>query len=127
MNEDLIVGVDYKLWREGAYLGIATFTDDPNNGLCFLRAVVTKSGELAHEVYIADKWEMNKPKYYSDVFEEKGFQFVEHSKPHDIWIKDDEKILHCMPCMRFLHYKAGKVIKSMRGYPHQIKAYVKAL
>lgn len=56
MNETPIVGRDYKLWRDGKYLGIATFTDDPNNGLCFLRAVVTKSGELAHEVYIADKW-----------------------------------------------------------------------
>lgn len=56
MTDEPIVGSDYKLWRNGKYLGIATFTDDPHNGLCFLRAVITELGQLAQEVYIADKW-----------------------------------------------------------------------
>lgn len=68
-----------------------------------------------------------KPKYYSDVFESVGFKFKEHQKPHDIWIRGDEEILHCMPCMRFTHYNNGVLVKKMRAYPHEVRKYVSGL
>jgi hypothetical protein len=57
INDLLIYGKDYHLWRNGEYLGTATYTDDEKLGNSFLRAVITKSGKFCHEVYVADRWE----------------------------------------------------------------------
>lgn len=54
----LIYGKEYKLWREGKYLGKATWTEDNNIGDSFLKAVITTTGEMGYEVYWADEWEM---------------------------------------------------------------------
>lgn len=55
-NDLLIYGVKYHLWREGKYIGIATWSEDENVGDSFLRQVVSTYGELVNEVYIADQW-----------------------------------------------------------------------
>jgi hypothetical protein len=52
----LIYGKDYHLWRDGKYLGIATYVDDKNIGEAFVRDGVTKSGEACTDVFIADEW-----------------------------------------------------------------------
>lgn len=70
---------------------------------------------------------MEGPKYHKECFEVKGFIFVEHMKPFDIWVRDDEKILYCQPCLKFFHFKNKVQIKSIRGYPHQVKEYVNSL
>jgi hypothetical protein len=58
MKQDLLLyGKEYHLWREGEYLGIATYTDDPNIGDSFLRAVIDKDNEVVNEVYIPDEWQ----------------------------------------------------------------------
>lgn len=30
------IGHTYELWRAGKRIGIGTYTDDPNHGLCFI-------------------------------------------------------------------------------------------
>jgi hypothetical protein len=47
---------EYHIWREGEYLGVATWQHDNNLGDAFVKAIVTEKGEAAYEVYIADKW-----------------------------------------------------------------------
>lgn len=54
----LIYGKEYNLWREGQYLGIATYQDDPNVGDAFIRVVLSEDGELVNEVHIPDEWEL---------------------------------------------------------------------
>jgi len=49
----LIYGSKYHLWRDGEYLGIATWTKDSNIGDSFQ---IESSEEV--EVVIADKWEL---------------------------------------------------------------------
>ena len=49
----LIYGCQYHLWRNGEYLGVATWTKDSNFGDGFQR----ESSKNA-EVVIADKWEL---------------------------------------------------------------------
>ena len=53
----LIYGTQYKLKRNGEYLGIGTFTDDPNIGDSFLQAIVNDEGEEGFHVIVADEWE----------------------------------------------------------------------
>lgn len=53
----LIYGKEYRLWRDGKYLGIATYTDDENVGEAFLKSIINDTGELCNAVYIADEWE----------------------------------------------------------------------
>ncbi len=53
----LIYGKEYHLWRDGKYLGTATYTDDENVGEAFLKSMINDTGELCHGVYIADEWE----------------------------------------------------------------------
>ena len=57
MNQDLLIyGKKYHLWREGKYLGIATYVDDVNIGHAFVKEIVEDGREMK-EVYIADEWE----------------------------------------------------------------------
>jgi len=52
----LFFGRKYKLYREGEYLGIGTWTQDENVGDSFQRP--SQINEDAIEVMIADKWEL---------------------------------------------------------------------
>lgn len=58
MNHPLIFDKVYHCWREGLYLGTATYMDDENIGPSFQVMVVMESGELASEVVIPDQWEI---------------------------------------------------------------------
>jgi hypothetical protein len=51
----LIYGKEYHLWRDGKYLGIATYADDPNIGEAFIKKII-EDGQQMNEVYIADEW-----------------------------------------------------------------------
>ena len=55
-NDLLIYENEYHLWRDKKYLGIATWVDDENIGENFIKMIINDTGELTHEVYIADKW-----------------------------------------------------------------------
>lgn len=48
------IGKKYKVWREGLYLGVAEFCDDPNIGKSFL--ILQENNDLL--VCIPDKWEL---------------------------------------------------------------------
>jgi hypothetical protein len=50
----LIYGSKYKLWLEGRYIGIWTWTKDENVGDSFQRK--NKQGEI--EVAVPDRWEL---------------------------------------------------------------------
>ena len=50
----LIYGSKYHLWRDGEYLGIATWTKDENVGDSFQE----DTGTGVRNVFIADKWEL---------------------------------------------------------------------
>lgn len=54
----LLYGKEYHLWRDGIYLGTATYTEDENVGDAFLKPVISQSGEYINEVYIADEWQL---------------------------------------------------------------------
>jgi hypothetical protein len=57
-NDILINGKQYDLWREGKYIGIATYTeDDPALGDVFLRPV-ERDGKVIHQVFMADSWRL---------------------------------------------------------------------
>lgn len=58
INPPLIYEQEYHCWREGTYLGIATYTEDPNVGDAFIKLVVSSDGELVKAVWIPDKWEL---------------------------------------------------------------------
>lgn len=54
LRQDLLIyGKEYHCWRDGEYIGIATHTDDPNIGDCFLKEI----GEDRAEVFIPDEWQ----------------------------------------------------------------------
>ncbi len=53
----LIYGKDYHLWRDGKYLGIATYTDDVNVGYALLKKTTNSEGEKCYVVYRADEWQ----------------------------------------------------------------------
>lgn len=61
-TEPLIFGVEYNLWREGEYIGLAVWTDDKNIGPSFIGKSDDEFGNKINEVYIADKWESTKEK-----------------------------------------------------------------
>ena len=57
LNQDLLIyGKEYDLWRDGVFIGTATYTDDPNIGDCFLKDAINDTGELTNLVYIPDEW-----------------------------------------------------------------------
>ena len=49
-------GDEYHLWKDGKYLGVATWTKDEKLGDCFQTSFIDETGRLLCEVYIADKW-----------------------------------------------------------------------
>lgn len=53
----LIYGREYKLWRDGEYIGTAIFTEDNNVGDSFQRKEMGEHGPVIH-VHIPDKWEL---------------------------------------------------------------------
>jgi len=56
MKQDLLIyGKEYHIWREGKYLGVATWVDDPNIGEAFVKEIV-EQGIKMKEVYVADQW-----------------------------------------------------------------------
>ena len=62
-NEDektiFIYGSEYHLWRDGEYIGKATWTKDENIGDGFQKTVIDKeTGEGLQQVLIADKWQL---------------------------------------------------------------------
>ena len=58
LRQDLLIyGKEYHLWLNGKYLGIATYTDDPNIGDSFLKGITNDTNEDCFQVYIADEWQ----------------------------------------------------------------------
>lgn len=53
----LIYGKEYKLWRDGIYLGTGIYADDEIHGDVFLKAVI-QDGTLKNLVFVADEWEL---------------------------------------------------------------------
>jgi hypothetical protein len=58
MIDELIFGKRYKLWREGEYIGTATWTEDHNIGNSFIELIVDADLGVVSKVYTADKWEL---------------------------------------------------------------------
>lgn len=54
----LIYGAQYKLWRDGIYIGIATWTDDKNIGDAFTEEATDIKGRPCRFVFQADEWEL---------------------------------------------------------------------
>lgn len=55
----LVYGSKYHVWRDGEYLGVATWTKDENVGDSFQESVVEKeTGDVIQNVFKADKWEL---------------------------------------------------------------------
>lgn len=55
----LVYGSKYHLWREGEYLGVATWTKDENVGDSFQESVLDEETGLSiQNVFTADKWEL---------------------------------------------------------------------
>lgn len=55
----LIYGKEYKLWRDGKYIGTATWTKDDNLGDSFQKSEFKPSlGRNIQQVFIADAWEL---------------------------------------------------------------------
>lgn len=52
-----IYGREDHLWRNGEYLGIATWTKDENVGDCF-QQIVFENGINSRKVFTADRWEL---------------------------------------------------------------------
>jgi hypothetical protein len=49
-----IIGDTYHIWRNFKYLGIATFSNDPNNGECF----IDHSTNPPTVYFEVDEWEL---------------------------------------------------------------------
>jgi len=47
---------EYHCWREGEYIGKATWVEDENIGDAFIRMTINDTNELVHEVFIPDEW-----------------------------------------------------------------------
>lgn len=58
----LIYGSEYHLWRNGKYLGIATWTKDLNVGDSF-QVATNKDGKTIQVVIIADRWKLKKKNF----------------------------------------------------------------
>lgn len=58
LKQDLLIyGKQYKLWRDGIFLGTGIYTDDKIHGDCFLKKIVRNEME-SFEVFVADEWEL---------------------------------------------------------------------
>lgn len=54
----LIYEKEYHCYLNGEYLGVATYTNDKNIGDAFISMSISDNGELIHEVYLPDEWEL---------------------------------------------------------------------
>lgn len=57
LHPELIYNQQYRVFRDGKYLGVATWTQDDNVGDSF-QIETTSPGYPAIEIVIADKWEI---------------------------------------------------------------------
>lgn len=53
----LIYGKEYKLWRDGIFLGTGVYSDDEIHGDVFLKKRI-HNGQEIYEVFEADEWEL---------------------------------------------------------------------
>ena len=57
MVQDLLIyEKEYHCWREGKYIGIATYKDDENIGDAFIVVGIDDSNEIVNQVFIPDEW-----------------------------------------------------------------------
>lgn len=54
-NDLLIYGKEYRLYRNGEFIGVATYTDDQNIGDAF----INERSDGTFEVFMADEWYFN--------------------------------------------------------------------
>jgi hypothetical protein len=54
--DNLIYGEAYACYYKDEYLGIATYTDDPDIGDCFIKLEVYKSGRIREIAVMPDRW-----------------------------------------------------------------------
>jgi hypothetical protein len=54
-NDLLIYGVEYKLYRDGEFIGLAKWTDDENIGESFIHIL----DDGTNHVFMADEWYFN--------------------------------------------------------------------
>lgn len=55
----LIYGKEYKLWRDGEYIGTAIWTEDENVGDSFQnKRLDPKTLNYINDIYVADAWEL---------------------------------------------------------------------
>lgn len=52
----LIFNREYDLWRDGKYLGKATWVEDSNVGNSFQKQVVDDKGRIITQVFVVDTW-----------------------------------------------------------------------
>lgn len=58
LRQDLLIyGRTYELWRDGIFLGTATYTADKYHGDVFLKKVIRNENE-GFEVFAADEWQL---------------------------------------------------------------------
>lgn len=59
LKQDLLIyGKQYRVFRDGIFLGVATWTDDKNIGDAFLEEFTDRKGRPAFNVFQADEWEL---------------------------------------------------------------------
>jgi len=54
--DELIYGKQYLCYCKDEYLGMATFTDDPYIGNCFIKLEVNERGRIEEIAIIPDRW-----------------------------------------------------------------------
>lgn len=57
-SDILIFDKEYHCWRDGDYIGVATYVDDVNVGPSLISMSISPDGELIHEVYIPTKYKL---------------------------------------------------------------------
>lgn len=60
LKEMLIYGEEYLCYFKGEYIGMATFTDDPYIGDCFMKMEINKKGRLEEIAITPDRWMLHK-------------------------------------------------------------------
>lgn len=68
-SKSLKYDTEYLLYREGVYIGIATWVKDINVGDSFQKDFISKEGQLISGVYVADEWKELVVKEINDISE----------------------------------------------------------
>jgi hypothetical protein len=68
-RDELLYDKQYHLWRDGKYLGIATFINDENIGEAFVKFL--SKDKKNKEVYVADEWKLVENLISSDEIHER--------------------------------------------------------